>query len=270
MDVGMYTPNPSPLPQGGRGQEVRVGDQVLTEEAIAQELQYHPAAQLDEAWQAAATSLVVKTLLEQRAAQQGIEAASEEERTALLLERELQVPDPTEAQCLHYFQNNRQRFQTPVLLAVSHILLPAAPDDVQHRDQQRQLAAQLLRQLQADPDSFTALAQQYSVCPSSGQGGSLGQLSKGQTVAEFERQVWRLPVGLSAEPVETRFGFHLVRVDQRVEGEPLDYEHVATRIRQYLHEQATRTALSQYLQLLSHEIGVEGIPFATAGSPLVQ
>ena len=249
---------------------IQVGNDTITAEAIARELQYHPAEQMDDAWQAAATSLVVKTLLEQRANELGIEAATEEERTALLLEQELQVPEPTEEQCQHYFHSNRGRFHTPVLLAVSHILLPAAPEDVQQRDQQRILATQLLRQLQVDPDSFVALAQQYSACPSSGQGGSLGQLSKGQTVAEFERQVWRLPVGLAAQPVETRFGFHLVRVDQRVEGEPLEYEHVATRIRQYLHEQVTRRALSQYLQVLGAEIGVEGIAFNAAGSPLVQ
>lgn len=249
---------------------VIVGGSTLPENEIAQELQYHPAAKLEEAWQAAATSLVVRELLTRRADELNLKTASEEERTALLLERELQVPDPMEEQCLHYFDNNRGRFQTPALLAVSHILLPAAPEHIQQRDQQRILAKQLLQQLQNNPDSFAALAQQYSACPSSGQDGSLGQLSKGQTVAEFEQQVWVMPVGLCSYPVETRYGFHLVRIDQRVEGEPLDYPQVAGRIRQYLIEQATRTALSQYLQLLSHEIGVEGITFETAGSPLVQ
>lgn len=73
-------------------------------------------------------------------------------------------------------------------------------------------------------------------------------------MAEFERQVWRLPVGLALQPVETRFGFHLVRVDQRVEGEPLEYAHVATRIRQHLHEQVTRKALSQYVQILGGDV----------------
>lgn len=259
--IQIHTVNPSahvPFPP------IRVGDNVLTDDAIAQELQYHPSERLEDAWQAAATSLVVKALLEQRATQLGIEAATEEERTALLLERELQAPNPTEEQCQHYFHSNRAHFCTPVLLAVSHILLPAAPDDVQQRDQQRLLADQLLVQLQADPDSFAALARQYSACNSSGQGGSLGQLLKGQTVAEFERQVWLLPVGLCPHPVESRFGFHLVRVDQRIEGEPLEYQHVALRIRQYLHEQVTRRALNQYLQTLGASIGVQGIVFNAA------
>ncbi|WP_020558832.1 peptidylprolyl isomerase [Thiofilum flexile] len=266
MDIGIYRPHSEPTPPTLGRPEVRVGSRILTEATIAQELQYHPAEQMEEAWQAATTSLVIRELLAQRAVALHIEAASEEERTALLLERELQAPDPTEAQCFHYFQNNRQRFQTPVLLAVSHILLPAAPDDMVQRDQQRQLAEQLLRQLQADPASFTTLARQYSACPSSGQGGSLGQLSLGQTVAEFERQVWRLPVGLHNQPIETRFGFHVVRVDQREEGKSLDYELVAARIRVYLHEQVTRRALAQYLQTLGLAIGIEGITFTPACS----
>lgn len=262
MNLEIYSPNPvaaRTAHEQEKEQDLHVGDEIITAKAIASELQYHPAEQMETAWEAAVTSLVVKSLLEQRIAQLGIKAPSEEECIALLLEQELQVPEPTEAQCLHYFCSNRQRFRTPLLLAVSHILLPAAPEDVQQRDQQHILATQLLRQLQFDPDSFTSLAQQYSACPSSGQGGNLGQLTKGQTVAEFEQQVWRLPLGLASQPVETRFGLHLVRVDQRVEGELLEYTHVATRIRQYLYEQSTRTALSQYLQLLKTGIGVESI-----------
>ena len=55
---------------------IQVGNDTITAEAIARELQYHPAEQMDDAWQAAATSLVVKTLLEQRANELGIEAAT--------------------------------------------------------------------------------------------------------------------------------------------------------------------------------------------------
>ncbi|HPE59988.1 MAG: peptidylprolyl isomerase [Thiothrix sp.] len=273
MEIGVYTPPAEPaaaqaaippVPSDGHDSAIRVGSVVIPEEAIAQELQYHPAETMEAAWQAAATSLVIRELLAQRAASLGVQAGSEEERTALLLERELPVAEPGEAQCRHYFSNNRQRFQTPALLAVSHILLPAAADDLPQRDAQRELARSLLAQLQDTPDSFAALARQHSACPSAGQGGSLGQLSKGQTVAEFEQVVWSLPAGLCDFPVETRFGFHLVRVDQRVEGKPLDYPQVSGHIRRYLHEQATRTALNHYLQRLSADIGVEGMVLAAA------
>lgn len=248
---------------------VIVGGQVVPDTDIAEELQHHPAAKLEETWKSAATSMVVKNLLEQRAKKLGIEATSEEERTALLLEQELQVPDPTEEQCEHYFQSNRKRFHTPVLLAVSHILLPAAPDDIQQRDQQQVVADQLIEKLAGDPDSFAKLAKQYSACSSAAHGGSLGQLSKGQTVEEFEQQVWSLAEGICTYPIESRYGFHLVKVEQRVEGKPLEYTYVATQIRQYLHEQATRRALSQYLQILGAEIGVEGLEFMSSGSHLL-
>ena len=235
---------------------------VVAEAAIAQELQYHPADTLEDAWQAASTSLVIRELLAQRAATLNIQAASEEERTALLLEQELQVAEPAEAQCRHYFEHNRERFQTPALLVVSHILLPAAVDDFPQREAQRELAQTLLAQLQLDPDRFADLARQHSACPSGAQGGSLGQLTKGQSVAEFEQAVWALPVGLGDFPLETRFGFHLVRIDQREEGKALDYPQAAARIRQYLLEQATRNALSRYLRQLSVDIGVEGVVLA--------
>jgi peptidyl-prolyl cis-trans isomerase C len=89
-------------------------------------------------------------------------------------------------------------------------------------------------------------------------------------VDEFEQQVWSLAEGICTYPVESRYGFHLVKVDQRVEGKPLEYTYVATQIRQYLHEQSTRRALSQYLQILGAEIGVRGVDFTSDGAHLLQ
>ena len=253
-------PLPTPLAAQHTSQrEVKVGTALISEDMIAQEMQYHPATHQEDAWQAATQSLVIRELLNQRAAQLNIQGASEEERTALLLEQELQTPQPTETQCLQYFKSNRASFCTPTLLVVSHILLLATPDDITQRDQQRALAQTLLEQLQLHPEQFATLAQHYSACPSASQGGSLGQITKGQTVAEFENQIRSLPQGLCHFPIESRFGIHIVRIDERVEGLPLEYSQVAPRIQQYLYEQASRTTLIQYLQRLSEDCKAEGI-----------
>ncbi|MCP4934748.1 MAG: hypothetical protein GY927_11215, partial [bacterium] len=74
----------------------------------------------------------------------------------------------------------------------------------------------IIGQLQADPLRFAALAEQFSVCPSKKAGGSLGQIGKGQTVPEFEKQLMRLPVGLAETPIESRYGFHVVRLNNRL------------------------------------------------------
>lgn len=61
-------------------------------------------------------------------------------------------------------------------------------------------------------ENFRALAQKYSKCPSGKEGGMLGEFQKGQMVKEFEDAAFKLPVGTVSEPVQTQFGWHLIKV----------------------------------------------------------
>src|SRR5690606_20521177 len=111
---------------------IRVGAVEFGEADIARETPFHPAATLAEAQLQAARALVVRELLRQRAEALGLtlldDEGREDDRTlAMLLERELQVPDPDEAACRRFFEHNRARFAEPLRLRVRHILLPAAP-----------------------------------------------------------------------------------------------------------------------------------------------
>lgn len=66
--------------------------------------------------------------------------------------------------------------------------------------------------------TFESLAKQHSLCPSGKGGGSLGSFKPGQMVREFDAVVFgAIPVGQVSDPVKTQFGYHLVRVDQRVQ-----------------------------------------------------
>ncbi|GLR64018.1 peptidylprolyl isomerase [Marinospirillum insulare] len=249
---------------------VRVGADYIKQEAIAQEMQYHPSTSAEEAWEMAARSLVIEKLLATQAEALAIQGETVEEKTANLLEQELQLPEIREEDCLRYFEQNQGRMVSPKLISLKHILLAAAPDDAIARDQQLQVAKSLIEKLTSNPNSFTELAASYSVCESKNQGGHLGQISRGQTVAEFERQIWNLPIGLHQQPIESRYGYHLVYIDQSEEGQALPYEVAAPKIRQYLQENATRTALRHYLQALASSAPVLGIDMGQSDSPLVQ
>nr|WP_191487070.1 peptidylprolyl isomerase [Pseudomonas sp. FEN] len=245
-------------------------------QALAQELQYHPAESREEAVYLAARALVIRELLQQRIAELGLALQvgagenEEEAATRLLLEREVQVPECDEATCLRYFENNRGRFHSAPLLAVRHILLECAPDDAEARALARDQADVLLQRLEGLPGSFAELAVKYSACPSKAQGGSLGQISKGQTVPEFERQLFTLAPGLASKPLESRYGWHVVSVDQRIEGMALPYEAVSTAIRTQLQQGVWQKALVQYLQTLIGAADIRGIRLQGADSPLVQ
>ncbi|MBC3346963.1 peptidylprolyl isomerase [Pseudomonas sp. SWRI196] len=248
----------------------------ITPQAMAQELQYHPAESREDAVYQAARALVIRELLQQRIAELGLALQvgagenEEEAATRLLLEREVQVPQCDEATCLRYYESNRARFHSAPLLAVRHILLECAPDDAEARDQAHGQAENLLQRLDEFPGSFAELALNHSACPSKAQGGSLGQISKGQTVPELERQLFALPAGLVGKPLESRYGWHVISIDQRVEGQPLPYEAVATAIRTQLQQGVWQKALVQYLQTLIGAADIRGIHLQGADSPLVQ
>ncbi|EJM80311.1 peptidylprolyl isomerase [Pseudomonas sp. GM60] len=255
---------------------ISVNEVVITPEAMAQELQYHPAESREEAVYLAAKALVIRELLQQRIAELGVSLEvgagenEEEAATRLLLEREVIVPQCDEQTSLRYYENNRGRFHSAPLLAVRHILLECAPDDAEARELAHAQAEVLLQRLEDFPGSFAELAVKYSACPSKAQGGSLGQISKGQTVPELERQLFTLAPGLASKPLESRYGWHVVSVDQRIEGMPLPYEAVSTAIRTQLQQGVWQKALVQYLQTLIGAADVRGIHLQGADSPLVQ
>ncbi|SDW15367.1 peptidylprolyl isomerase [Marinobacter mobilis] len=249
---------------------VQVGERLIPESDIAAELQHHPAAEVSAAWHEAARSLVIRELLLQRATALGLSGDDEEQRIAGVLERELEVPEPSEDDCRRFYEANRHKFHSPTVLAASHILLAAAPDDVDGRLQQEDLGRMLLQQLREEPLSFEAVARQHSACESRNTGGSLGQLVRGQTVREFENKVWGFAEGLAPDLVESRYGWHIVRIDQRLEGEPLPFDAARPMVRHQLLESVSRRALRQYVQVLAMETGVSGVDLELPDSPLMQ
>ena len=255
---------------------IRVNGVLIEPEAMALELQYHPAAEQSEAMFLAAQALVIRELLQQRCSElsvqveAGIGESQEEAAIRSLIELEVPVPEADESVCEHFYASNLPRFVSAPLLAARHILLECAPDDIEARISKREQADALLVQLQADPQRFTELALAHSACPSKEQGGAVGQLSKGQTVPEFERQLFRQPQGLVSQPLESRYGFHVVYVDQRIEGLQLPYEAVAQDIRRELYQRVWQKSVAQYLQTLVGAADIQGIQLAGADSPLLQ
>ncbi|WP_046077902.1 peptidylprolyl isomerase [Halomonas sp. HG01] len=250
------------VPGGATPPPIRVGEASIDHAAIAREMQYHPADSAGDARGRAARALVVRELLRQRAGQLGLaveEDADIEAAIAALLERELDVPEPGEADCRRFYAAHPERFSEPTRRRVRHVLLAAAPDDPERRDGGYRQGEKLIRELQEAPERFTELAQRHSDCPSKDQGGELGWLAPGQTVPELDRALRHLPVGLHGRPLASRYGWHLVCIDERQEGRALPYDEIADRVRHSLRERATRRALRHYLLALAEEIGVEGI-----------
>jgi len=253
-----------------------VNGATISKETLALELQYHPAASAEEAITKAAQALIIQELFVQEAVAQGLDQKlkpfeSETKSEALirsLIEVEVETPQTDEISCRRYFEQNQERFRSPDLVEACHILLAADPQDPQARDSAKTQAEELLAVLQQDSNQFAALVKQYSDCPSKETDGNLGQLSKGQTTPEFERQLFMLETGLAAHVIESRYGYHVVRVDRKISGDPLPFEQVREKIVSYLTEQGNRRAVRQYIHGLMEKATIEGIDIDEINSPL--
>ena len=247
---------------------ITVNGVAISDVAIHAEMQHHPAPSQELAEYSATLALVARELLLQEAARLEIAGADEDARITALIEREVQAPEPNEENCQRFFEVHRQRFRSGDGFEVSHILCVAPPGHAEARAEARARAESAIAQLDEEGGNFAELAALWSDCPSKQNGGSLGQIGLGQTVPEFEQALFAMQEGeTSRQPVESRFGFHVIRLHRKTEGRPLDYGRVRDRIAGYLREQGERQAISQYLSLLTSRADISGIDLLGTDAP---
>jgi peptidyl-prolyl cis-trans isomerase C len=181
-----------------------------------------------------------------------------------LIETEVAVPKPDEEICRRYYGQNRARFRSTDIYEAAHILFAASRDDLIAYDRARLSAKSVLAEIRRDPARFADFAEAHSACPSGAQGGNLGQITAEQTTPEFEQALFRLAAGEISEPVATRYGWHIIRLDRKIAGRELPFELVAERIADYLREQVTRRASAQYIARLVSRARITGIDIADA------
>lgn len=129
------------------------------------------------------------------------------------------------------FEAERERYNTPEQVRASHILfrVDRAADD-EARDALRTMAEGVLARVEKGED-FAALAKEFSQDPASAvNGGSLGFFSRGQMVPSFEEVAFSREPGSPAEFVETDFGFHILRVDEKQAAVERSFDDVAREL----------------------------------------
>jgi peptidyl-prolyl cis-trans isomerase C len=223
---------------------------------------------------AAETLDAVRSLLRSRAVEQGLLRDQHDEAgvTAaieLLLEREVVTPEPTDEECSRFYATHLDQFSSGDLVYARHILFAVTPGAPLQAI--RAKAEETLLALQREPERFEALARECSNCPSGANGGNLGQLTRGEVVPEFAAAVFEgRGTGLLPSLVRTRYGFHVVLIDQRVAGQTVPFEAVRERIAAELRERVQERALRQYVQVLAGRAGVDVPGLERATTPLVQ
>jgi peptidyl-prolyl cis-trans isomerase C len=215
-----------------------------------------------------------RELLRQEAVREGLvaagaDAAADEAGIERLLDEAVHVPEPSPDECRRYYDAHPREFESGALVAARHILFQMT--DGTPLAALRARAEGALAELRAAPERFESRAREWSNCPSGREGGHLGQLQRGDMVPEFESVLFHGTwTGIAAALVRTRFGFHIVSVDQRIEAKQVPFEAVQTRIAERLRAGVLERALAQYVRVLAGRADVRGVDLAGTATPLVQ
>lgn len=254
--------------------EITVNGEVIEAARIAAEAQNHPAPQGKPglAWQAAARALAVRALLLQEARRRGLTpdptetlpGQLETEDEALirqLLDLSVQTTAPNEAELEAFYLAHPDRFRAPSLYEAAHILIPPTEDahEAHHR------AQTVLTEVLANPQRFDQLARDHSACASKANGGRLGQISAGDTVAEFEAALATMHEGqINPDLVQSRYGLHIIRLDARARGDVLPFAAVKAALLTAREKADWLRASKEFIATLAAAAEIRGITLQAA------
>jgi len=139
----------------------------------------------------------------------------------------------------HYYNTHRDEFLVPETIYLSQIVV-----------KERSLAKKILRRLKKG-ENFMTLASLYSVGPERSQSGRLGAFRKGELPELLEKAAFSTPKGKTTTFVETRHGFHILKIDDRQPAHVTSFEKAAGEISQKLLQERQKVYYNDWLDKLT-------------------
>jgi peptidyl-prolyl cis-trans isomerase C len=167
----------------------------------------------------------------------------------------IEIPD-TEVK--KYYDDNPEKFKASEEVKASHILIkfdPSKADDAKKESAKKQLED--VKKRIGKGEDFAALAKEISEGPSKKNGGDLGFIRKGQMVKPFEDAAFALEAGEVSDIVETRFGYHLIKVFEKKPEKKIEYKEVKDRLANQLKQQKAQEEAMTYIQKLKDSAKIE-------------
>jgi peptidyl-prolyl cis-trans isomerase D len=167
------------------------------------------------------------------------------------------TPQVSEAEIQQYYTAHQKDYQVDDQVRVRHILIKV--DGPQADAAAKAKAEDLLKQIKAG-GNFAELAKKNSDDPGSkDQGGELGFLKKGATVPEFDQAAFSLPVGQTSDLIKTKFGYHILQVEEKQTAHTRPLDEVKPTIVALLTREKEGAQEQAYAQQLATEAQKNGL-----------
>ncbi len=167
------------------------------------------------------------------------------------------VKDANDRQIREFYDKNLRMYTTPEQVKASHILIGTSSNEPNSdpntvKEAAKAKALELLEKVRNGED-FAELAKQYSSCPSGKNGGDLGFFGKGQMVPEFEKAAFDLKVGQVSDVVETKFGYHIIKLTDHKDESVKPFDDVKAEIAEQLNNETKQRFAMDYIRKIQEQ-----------------
>jgi peptidyl-prolyl cis-trans isomerase D len=198
-----------------------------------------------------------------------------EQRKARYIEVRLaNPPRPTPQEIQDYYKSHQDEFRVPESVNIRHILIklptPGADGkaDPKAVDAARSKAEDILKQAKSGAN-FAELAKRYSEDPGSKEKGGLYEgVIRGQMVPEFEKAAFSTPKGQITGPVQTSYGFHVIKVEDKTEAHLKPLSEVQNQIEPILAQQKAQAELERLARSVEADARTQSMEKAAASKGL--
>ncbi len=211
-----------------------------------------------------ADRLVEKELFTELAAKEGVEKKPEFQRNMEKLKNELLVNMwmktqmdsivVSDGESKAFYDKNSAKFVQQDSMHARHILVKDEKEAQEVIDSLKALKGEALKA------KFIEIAEKKSTGPSGPKGGDLGTFAKGQMVPEFSDAAWALEVGnITTKPVKTKFGYHVIFLEEKTPAKPISYEEVKEKILTTLKQQQFTAKVTEIAKELKTKAKIENM-----------
>ncbi|MFZ3136687.1 MAG: peptidylprolyl isomerase [Thermodesulfovibrionales bacterium] len=160
-----------------------------------------------------------------------------------------------------YYESHKDEFKTPEMVRARHILIKTDPSaSGEEKKKAKEKAEEILKKIKAGED-FVKLATDVSDdTATKTNGGELGFFSKGRMVTPFEDAAFSLKPGEVSGIVETQFGYHIIKVEEKKEPGMELFDFAKEKFRQKLLQERAKTKVTEFIEKAMKEANIELYP----------
>ena len=187
-------------------------------------------------------------------------------RESVILKRKIQMQKKlrkdvraivTEDFMKRYYYDNKDKFVKPEAYRLREILIKVDPSSPQEKwDEAKKKAQEIIDRLKKGED-FAKLAEEFSDDEYAKKGGDMGIIHRGGLMGELERVVEKLKVGEVGGPIWSLYGFHVVKLEDKIPAVQKSYEEVKARLKKTLKRTEYKRLWNKWLQGLRTKANIE-------------